>query len=107
MPFLRATPCRCYCYEFRQVPLWNSSISNSDELNGYQSKVIDGLIQLTPREKLILKLICKEYTSGEIAEQLRISPHTVDTHRKNLIHKTSSKNIAGLLNFAYTAGINV
>lgn len=52
---------------------------------------------LTPREKEILKLIGKEYSTAEIAEALHISPRTVDTHRKHIMQKTESKTIVGLI----------
>jgi len=52
---------------------------------------------LTKREKEILSLICKQYTTGEIAEKLFISPRTVEGHRNNLLLKTESKNTAGLV----------
>lgn len=55
---------------------------------------------LTDREKQILQLICRQYTSQEIADKLFISKRTVEVHRKNLLEKTKSKNIAGLVVFA-------
>lgn len=55
---------------------------------------------LTAREVEILQLICEEYTTGEIAAELFISINTVETHRRNLLEKTSSKNIAGLFRYA-------
>lgn len=55
---------------------------------------------LTRREKEVLELICKEYSTNEIAENLSISPRTVEGHRNNLILKTGVKNIAGLVVFA-------
>ncbi|GHC57433.1 response regulator transcription factor [Ulvibacter litoralis] len=55
---------------------------------------------LTPREREVLELICKQCTTQEIAEQLFISPRTVEVHRKNLLEKTKVKNIAGLVIFA-------
>lgn len=57
-------------------------------------------LQLTRRETEILKLICQEYTSGEIAQQLFISVRTVEGHRKSLLAKTGVRNIAGLVLFA-------
>lgn len=57
-------------------------------------------ISITPRERQILLLICEEFTNPEIAERLNISRRTVDTHRKNLLHKTSSRNTVGLIKFA-------
>jgi DNA-binding NarL/FixJ family response regulator len=57
-------------------------------------------INLTKREKEILKLISEEFTNHEIAEKLFISQRTVDTHRRNLIQKLQAKNTAGLVRFA-------
>jgi two-component system, NarL family, nitrate/nitrite response regulator NarL len=55
---------------------------------------------LSVREIEILKLIVKEYTSEEIAQQLFISKKTVDNHRTNLLEKTSCKTTVGLVKFA-------
>ena len=52
---------------------------------------------LSKREIEVLELICAEYTTNEIAEKLFISPRTVDGHRNNLLLKTGSKNVAGLV----------
>ena len=60
----------------------------------------DNAFSLTKREKEILKLIIQEYNNGEIAEKLFISIRTVDAHKRNMIEKTGSKNIAGLLVWA-------
>jgi DNA-binding NarL/FixJ family response regulator len=54
----------------------------------------------TKREKEVLELICKQHTTNEIAEALFISPRTVEGHRNNLLLKTESKNIAGLVVYA-------
>lgn len=55
---------------------------------------------LTKREIEVLKLICFQKSTVEIAEQLFISPRTVEGHRNNLLLKTESKNIAGLVVYA-------
>lgn len=54
----------------------------------------------TRREKEVLQLICKQYTTQEIADTLYISPRTVEGHRNNLLLKTGSKNAAGLVVYA-------
>jgi two-component system, NarL family, nitrate/nitrite response regulator NarL len=56
---------------------------------------------LTDREREILKLIAKEYSNKEIAEELFISERTVETHRKNIFKKTSTNSLVGLIKFAY------
>ena len=60
----------------------------------------DPLKELTPREMEILKLICEELSTAEIASQLYISPRTVETHRKHILAKTQVKTIVGLIRFA-------
>ncbi len=57
-------------------------------------------VELTKRELEILELILKEKSNAEIAEQLFISLRTVETHKHNVIEKTGSKNIAGLVKYA-------
>lgn len=57
-------------------------------------------LPLSEREKQIISLICKEYTTNEIAEELKLSPLTIETHRKNVFLKLGVKNIAGLVRFA-------
>lgn len=52
---------------------------------------------LSKREIDVLELICEQYTTAEIAEKLFISPRTVEGHRNNLLLKTQSKNVAGLV----------
>lgn len=71
-----------------------------DELHGSSIKLVNNANDLTSREKEVLQLICDQYTTHEIAEKLFISPRTVEGHRNNLLHKTDSKNVAGLVLFA-------
>ena len=52
---------------------------------------------LSRREKEILQLILDEFTAPEIAEKLFISLGTVETHRRNILSKTGSRNTAGLV----------
>ncbi|WP_439129652.1 response regulator transcription factor [Polaribacter sp.] len=52
---------------------------------------------LSKREIDVLELICEQYTTAEIADKLFISPRTVEGHRNNLLLKTQSKNVAGLV----------
>ena len=61
--------------------------------------------KLTTREKEILALIIKEYTTEEIANELFISAKTVESHRGNLIQKLGVKNSAGLVRVAFEKGL--
>jgi DNA-binding NarL/FixJ family response regulator len=55
---------------------------------------------LSKREIEILALICQQFTAEEIGEKLFISVKTVNGHRSNLLQKTGSKNMAGLVTYA-------
>jgi len=60
---------------------------------------------LSPREREILSLIVKEFTSEEIAEKLFISKKTVDNHRQNLFIKCNCKSTVGLVKYALANGL--
>ena len=45
-------------------------------------------------------LVAKGLSSKEIADKLSISVHTVNSHRKNITHKTGIKSVAGLAVYA-------
>jgi DNA-binding NarL/FixJ family response regulator len=57
-------------------------------------------IVLTRREKEVLELIADGMTNNEIAQKLFVSVTTVDTHRKNLLAKFDTRNIASLIKTA-------
>lgn len=62
-------------------------------------------INLTPREKEVLYLICKGLTNPEIGEKLYISNRTVDNHRAKILQKTETKNTAALVAFSIKNGL--
>lgn len=57
-------------------------------------------LSLSDRERDVLKLITKEYSTIQIADTLNISTYTVETYRKRLLKKTNTKNAVGLAVFA-------
>ena len=71
----------------------------------FSSKDDNEIPELSKREKEIVKLIVEQRTASEIAQELFISPNTVNTHRKNLLSKLKLKNIAGLVKYAVENGI--
>ena len=56
--------------------------------------------ELSERERDVLVLVARGYTNKEIASELNISPHTVISHRKNIVHKTGIRSVAGLTVYA-------
>ena len=61
--------------------------------------------QISSREKQVLLLIAQELTTNEIAQELYLSPHTVISHRKNLLIKMEAKNVAGLVRRGFESGL--
>jgi DNA-binding NarL/FixJ family response regulator len=84
-----------------QAAILNDYINKSDP----QKRSTAGVIVFTERESEILQLLAGGFTNDKIAENLRISFRTVETHRKNMMQKTKSHNLAGLLEHAYKKGL--
>lgn len=74
-------------------------------LEGLTEKKNTEVIPLTDRELEVVQLLAREYTNDEIAAELHISYRTVETHRKNIMQKTKSGNLAGLIKYAYSKGL--
>ncbi|NNF34922.1 MAG: response regulator transcription factor [Saprospiraceae bacterium] len=55
---------------------------------------------LSRREKQVLVLIIKEFTTQEIADHLKIGFSTVETHRRNIGIKLGARNTAGIVRIA-------
>ena len=73
-----------------------------------EKKSADGLRQvprLTRREKEILAEAAKGLTTNQMAEKLFISPHTVESHRKNLIEKFQTSNLSSAIKLAIEYGL--
>lgn len=60
---------------------------------------------LTSREVDIIRLIVKGYSTSIIAGELNLSPHTISTHRKNIIRKLKIKSPVELVAQAYDLGL--
>lgn len=72
-----------------------ANIISSKRQSSSQTDII--LKDLSDREIEILNLIFNQYNTKEIAEKLHISERTVEGHRKNMLDKTRSKNVVGLI----------
>lgn len=48
-------------------------------------------VVITPRERQVIHLLAKGYSSRKIAEALEISFHTVESYRKHLLQKFNAK----------------
>ncbi len=61
--------------------------------------------KLTDKEISILRMICEEKSTKEIADLVDLSPRTVEAIRDKLKVKTGAKSLAGLVMYAVKSGI--
>lgn len=62
-------------------------------------------VKLSEREQEIITLIAEGMTNTAIAKKLYLSPHTVNTHRKNIMQKLGVKNTAAVVMYAVKANL--
>ncbi len=62
-------------------------------------------MNISTRQKEVLRLIAYEFTSNEIAQKLYISSHTAISHRSNLMDKLGANNTAGLIRRSFELGL--
>lgn len=62
-------------------------------------------VHLSEKEITILKLMCEEKSTKEIADMVDLSPRTIEAIRDKLKTKTGTKSMAGLVMYAVKAGI--
>jgi DNA-binding NarL/FixJ family response regulator len=62
-------------------------------------------VQLSEKEITILRLMCDEKSTKEIADIVDLSPRTVEAIRDKLKTKTGTKSMAGLVMYAVKAGL--
>lgn len=88
-----------------------NDLTNKALLNGLRNKREPEMevenVNLTDKEKTILKLMCEEKSTKEIADIVDISPRTVEAIRDKLKSKTGAKSMAGLVMYAVKTGIVV
>lgn len=94
----------CYEDEF-----FFNDLTNKALLNGLRMKkpleTPAQEVHLTDKEITILKLMCEEKSTKEIADMVDLSPRTVEAIRDKLKTKTGVKSMAGLVMYAVKAGI--
>jgi two-component system, NarL family, response regulator NreC len=70
-----------------------------------EKEVEDSYDLLTPREREILQLIAEGKTNKEMATILGLSPHTIETHRGNILEKLNLHSVPELILYAVRKGI--
>lgn len=94
------------CYE---DDFFFNDLTNKALLSGLRNKRVPepepSDVQLSEKEITILKLMCEEKSTKEIADIVDLSPRTVEAIRDKLKSKTGAKSMAGLVMYAVKAGI--
>ena len=62
--------------------------------------------KLTPRQREVLQLVAEGRTTKEIAATLDISVKTVETYRQQLMQQLDIHDVAGLVRYAISKGID-
>src|SRR5688500_4160234 len=86
-----------------------NDLTNKALLNGLRSKRAPdpepAEVHLSDKEVTILRLMCEEKSTKEIADMVDLSPRTVEAIRDKLKSKTGARSMAGLVMYAVKAGI--
>jgi DNA-binding NarL/FixJ family response regulator len=72
-----------------------------------QNNMQDSYDLLTEREREVLQLLAQGKSNKEVAQILDLSPHTIDSHRTNMMQKLSLHNTAEIVLYAVRKGIIV
>ncbi|MBW4890683.1 response regulator transcription factor [Mucilaginibacter sp. HMF5004] len=83
--------------------IYNKGVYINDLVSGKLLRsVVDiaPVVELTKKEVEFLKLSCSELTYKEIADQMFVSPRTVDNYRESLFQKLNIKSRTGLVLYA-------
>jgi DNA-binding NarL/FixJ family response regulator len=94
----------CYESEFYFNDLTNKALLSGLRMKKPAESAIPD-VQLSDKEVTILKLMCEEKSTKEIADIVDLSPRTVEAIRDKLKTKSGVKSMAGLVMYAVKAGI--
>lgn len=88
-------------------PYYGKEITKTVIKSFQKNKVFDSPldIEVSEREKDVIRLIAEGLNTSEMADKLCISTHTIDSHRKNILSKLEVKNSAGVIRFGIQTGI--
>ncbi len=77
------------------------SLMLAKELSGTNNKLqSDEKVEFTEREIQVIQLLCKNKTSKEIANELHVSPRTIEWYRSKIMRKLDAKNVTSIILYA-------
>ena len=71
----------------------------------YRKEKVNLLPDLTARQREVLQLIAEGCSTKDIANKLKLSVKTIDTHRTELMHRLDIHEVAGLVRYAIRIGL--
>ena len=71
----------------------------------FDSNILEKVKPFTDQEIKVLKALSEGKHTKQIATELAISPHTIDTHRRHLLTKTNCVDTTALITYAKMTGI--
>ncbi|HKS10843.1 MAG TPA: response regulator transcription factor [Pyrinomonadaceae bacterium] len=74
-------------------------------LEGLKGTKKELLESLSPRQREVLRLIAEGLNRKQIAQELKISVKTVETHRSQLMERLDIHDVAGLVRYAILVGL--
>ena len=95
----------CYANEYYFNDLTNKALLDGLRTKRNADTFAPAEVKLSEKEKHILKLMCDEKSTKEIADLVALSPRTVEAIRDKLKSKTGVKSVAGLIMYAVKSGI--
>ncbi|HRP56052.1 response regulator transcription factor [Agriterribacter sp.] len=95
----------CYTNEYYFNELTNKALLDGLRTKRNADAFAPAEVKLSDKEKHILKLMCDEKSTKEIADMVDLSPRTVEAIRDKLKSKTGVKSMAGLVIYAIKSGI--
>jgi len=87
----------------------NLVFTTTDEMKwwnfNFDKNCLETVQPLSKQEKKILSLLAEGKSSKEIANELSLSSHTIDTHRRHLLDKTNCIDTTGMITYARLVGL--
>lgn len=74
-------------------------------LNLNEYRLTKSIKKFTRREQDVMQLICFGEPSKRIAQKLKLKESTIESYRKEMLHKTATKNTAQLVSYALRNGL--
>lgn len=91
--------------DFEKIHISTRTKVTYTEVSLMKDSKAKNVIQLSDREKEILRLILDEKTTKEIAASMFLSDKTIENYRSNLLFKLDAINLAGLVKKTILLGL--